>query len=95
MKPSILIYGNCQGQALEFVLRDTAEISDVYDVIYLRSFDTASEAAPPGDESDWKRCVLLFDQVSSWSKPFGLEQLPTTAERIPYPAIDMALLWPL
>lgn len=90
---ALIIYGNCQAQALASVLQ-LAGRGDLR-VLYLRSFDEPGAAPAALSPSDVTRCALLWEQHDD-QHPFPYrEWLPPSCRIVKFPAADFNALWPL
>lgn len=89
----LIVYGNCQADAITLALRKDAAVSNLYDVSYYRSFDHPTEGAMPLDDAVVARCSLLCEQ-QDW-QPFGRHDvLPADCVTVKFPSADLNVLWP-
>ncbi|HVA26690.1 MAG TPA: WcbI family polysaccharide biosynthesis putative acetyltransferase [Candidatus Baltobacteraceae bacterium] len=92
---TLIVYGNCQAEAIAAVLRRHPRITALFEIVYLRSFDHPTEGIAALDDRDAERCAMLFEQYDA-NAPFpSPEKLPRQAHRVTFPAADLHLLWPL
>jgi Polysaccharide biosynthesis enzyme WcbI len=93
LKRSLILYGNCQADAMTSTLRLEPIVSGFYDVAYFRSFDHPSEGRMSFDDRITRRCELLWEQHDPQTFPqTGL--LPRDCLSVKFPAADFNLLWP-
>ncbi|MFM1988714.1 MAG: hypothetical protein RJA99_1671 [Pseudomonadota bacterium] len=94
MKPTFVIYGNCQGGVLEQATKFMPSVRDTYDVIYLRSFEHPTEGRGTIDPGTMARCAVLWNQHDE-QVPFEYAG-PTRADMkvVTFPAVDLGVLWP-
>ncbi|HTU68856.1 MAG TPA: WcbI family polysaccharide biosynthesis putative acetyltransferase [Candidatus Baltobacteraceae bacterium] len=92
---TLIVYGNCQAEAVATVLRKHPRVQAAYDVVYFRSFEHPTEGTGILNEADAARCRLLFEQYDAKAPFPSAEKLPEGAKRVRFPAADLHLLWPL
>jgi hypothetical protein len=94
MKPSFVIYGNCQSGVLEQATKFMPNVRETYDVVYVRSFDHPTEGRGMIDTEVMARCAVLWNQHDE-QVPFSYDG-PTPAEMklVTFPALDLGVLWP-
>lgn len=94
MKPSFVIYGNCQAGILQYAVRHVPGIKDEFDIHYIRSFDHPGEENAAIDPDVMQRCKILWKQYDELS-PFSYAgPLADGAKTITFPPMDFAPLWP-
>ncbi len=94
MKPTLVIYGNCQGGVLEQATKFIPEIADHYDVVYLRSFVHPTEGRSAVDADALARCAIFWKQLDE-SAPFNFDgPTPDSMKTITFPPVDLGVLWP-
>lgn len=94
MKPTFVIYGNCQGGALEQATKFIPEIADHYDVVYFRSFIHPTEGKCSIDADAMARCAIFWKQLDE-SAPFSFDgHTPEGMKTINFPPVDLGVLWP-
>lgn len=90
---SLILYGNCQADAMTSTLRADAVVPNFYGIYYFRSFDHPTEGATSFDERVTRRCGLLWEQHDPQAYPQA-QLLPANAVVVRFPAADLNLLWP-
>ena len=94
MKPTFVIYGNCQGGVLAQATQFMPSITDQYDVVYLRSFDHPTEGVAEIDPEVMRRCGIFWRQLDE-SAPFIFEgERAKGLREITFPPVDLGVLWP-
>lgn len=94
MKPTFVIYGNCQGGVLEQATKFIPEIADHYEVVYFRSFVHPTEGKVAIDADVMARCAIFWKQLDE-SVPFAFDgPLPEGMKEITFPPVDLGVLWP-
>jgi hypothetical protein len=90
---SVIIYGNCQAEAIVAVLQRNPMLSQLFRFVYVRSFVHPSDAPaelPPEDLAD---CVLIAEQHDPRPFPYR-DRLPADVAAVTFPSVDCNLLWP-
>lgn len=95
LKParSLIVYGNCQGDAITSTLQADPIVPRLFDVAYCRSFDHPVEGQMLFDEQIARACALLWEQHDPLQFPKA-DALPADALRLRFPATDCNLFWP-
>ncbi len=94
MKPTLIVYGSCQAQEIAALARTIPAIALQYEVIYLVSFSVDGVAPPRLHDKAVKACRLLWEQFDN-ANPFPQHDLlPSSAQQVMFPGIDMSCLWP-
>lgn len=95
IRPAILVYGNCQADAIAACLRRLPAVTERYDVIYAPSFvhpiDGMAEIAP----QDLARCAALVEQRALWHQFPYKAALPARLSHVDFPILALNALWPL
>ena len=93
MKPTLLVYGNCQADAASVILSADPVVNEAYEILCLRSFDDPVAGRGSLQPQEVARCAVLFEQYDP--KPFPhRDLLPKSAVHVRFPAVDFNLLWP-
>lgn len=95
MKPSLVVYGNCQADWIERGLKVIPAVTDRFDVSYCCSFDHPVTGPARPDFDVLGRCALLLEQRGGWDRFPWSEALPSSAEVVTFPALTLDALWPL
>ena len=90
-KPSLIVYGNCQGSALASILRVMPFVAERFEIRYVSSFEPSLPEQPTTEEI--ARCAMLYEQHDPSPFPHR-DLLPPACRTVVYPAIDFNLLWP-
>lgn len=94
MKPTFVIYGNCQAGVLSETTKFIPEIHDNFEVVYYRSFDHPTEGKPAFDVGVMSRCRYFWCQVDNAAgSPYDGET-STDMKKVIYPSVDLGMLWP-
>lgn len=94
MRPTFVVYGNCQGAVLEQSLKFIPEFSDTYETHYVRSFVHPLEGRCVIDPDIMARCKILWCQLDE-SAPYSFEgETPSDMRTITIPPVDLGVLWP-
>lgn len=100
-KPTVIIHGNCIGQAIADQVRRVAAVTERFDVHWVRNFSAQYSGDEPFDDSAFGRCRYLLEQVSDFKgDPRRLDgdlkelPVPPDCRRVRYPPVFMNTLWP-
>lgn len=94
MKPTFVIYGNCQAGVLGEATKFIPEIHDHFEVVYYRSFDHPTEGKQSFDPDVMARCRYFWCQVdNAVGSPFDGETHPEM-KKVVFPSVDLGMLWP-
>lgn len=89
--PVLLVYGNCQAEAIASTLAHSAAV-EFFDVVYLRSFEHPVLGRAVLDDELLRRCTLLWEQRDY--EPFPYAAALANVPRAIFPAVDLNVLWP-
>lgn len=92
-RQTLILYGNCQADAMTSTLAVDPIVSSFYQVSYFRSFDHPVEGRTLFDERITKRCALLWEQHDPQAFPQSAS-LPKHCLTVRFAATDFNLLWP-
>ena len=90
---TLVVYGNCQAEAVAAMLSAYAPIGDRYRVQYLRSFEHPVEGWAQLSPEDISGCAVLLEQHDPRAFPYH-DALPDETVRLKFPAVDLNVLWP-
>ena len=94
MKPTFVIYGNCQGGVLDQATKFMPSIRDEFEVVFYRSFEHPTEGRGAIDPDVMARCAILWNQFDE-QVPFVSEgPTPADMKSVTFPAVDLGVLWP-
>jgi hypothetical protein len=94
MLKTLIVYGNCQAEAVATILRKDPVTEECFRVLYLRSFDHPSDGWDELRSEDVLDCAILCEQHDP--RPFPYRHLlPPGCLTVKFPAIDFNPLWPL
>jgi hypothetical protein len=91
-RPVLLVYGNCQAEALVSIL-GVCGADAIYDVAYLRSFSHPQFGRAKLDDATLGRVALLWQQHDYEPFPYA-EAVRSRTPRIVFPAMDLNVMWP-
>ncbi|WP_312404423.1 WcbI family polysaccharide biosynthesis putative acetyltransferase [Brevundimonas sp.] len=94
MKPTVVVYGNCQAAVLASCFQFMGDISSNYEVVYYRSFVHPTEGAAIVDPEVISRCKILWNQIDEGTPFPQLASLPQDCRTVTFPPVDIGLLWP-
>lgn len=95
MKPSLIVFGNCQADWVARAFQTVPEIRQRYDVAFLPSFQTPGLTPPRAEPDLLDRCELLLEQRGAWDRfPWG-HALPPSTRSVTFPALAFEAQWPL
>lgn len=94
MRPTLVVYGNCQAEVLASCFKFIPELASEYDVIYFRSFVHPTEGAAVIDPEVMSRCRIFWKQVDEHAPFSYTDPLPADCRVIGFPPVDIGLLWP-
>jgi hypothetical protein len=93
MPKTLIVYGNCQAEAVATILRMDPAARESYRILYLRSFEHPSIGRDELHSEDVAACGVLWEQHDP--KPFPYRDLlPADCVTVKFPAIDFNLFWP-
>lgn len=90
---TIIVYGNCQAEAVVALMNRYSGLAGRYRVLYLRSFEHPTEGWQQLSPEEIARCAVLLEQHDPRAFPY-VEALPEDCSRLKFPAVDFNLLWP-
>lgn len=91
---TLLVYGNCQAEAVSVILRLDPTIAADFDVRYVPSYENRRFESLELTKADLANCALLLEQHDS--NPFPERAaLPASCGTIKFPSIDCNILWPM
>lgn len=90
---TLLVYGNCQAEALFNLMQKDALVSSLFRVLYYPSFEAPGGTRVPLSPDDLSRCALFFSQHDPEPFPYA-DQLPENCLIVHFPSVDFNLLWP-
>ena len=93
MLKTLIVYGNCQAEAVATILREDPVAEERFRVLYLRSFDHPSDGRDELRPEDVADCGVLWEQRDPRPFPYR-DLLPAGCLTVKFPAIDFNLLWP-
>ena len=94
MKPTLIVYGSCQAQEIAALARTIPAITLQYEVVYLVSFSIDGKTQPRLHDKEVKACRLLWEQFDNYNPFPHHDTLPTSAQQVKFPGMDMNCLWP-
>lgn len=95
MKPSLVVYGNCQAEWVALGLQTIPTVADRFDIHYVYSFDHPVSGLANPDLSLLGRCAVLLEQRGAWDRFRWRTAVPASAQVVTFPALTMDALWPL
>ena len=94
MKPTLVVYGNCQGGVLQDIINASPFIAETYETVYYQSFDHPTQGHSTISPEVMSRCAILWCQ-SDDNVPFAYDgPTPATMKTVTFPAVDLGILWP-
>jgi hypothetical protein len=94
VKPTLLLYGNCQADALSVIFRSDALVTATFTVAHVPSFDDRSPGRVDVAPGVIASTAVLFEQNDP--NPFPHRNLlPSSCVTVIFPSIDLNLLWPM
>lgn len=94
MKPTIVVYGNCQAAVLASCFPFMGDLASEYEVFYYRSFIHPTEGADVVDPEAVSRCKIFWNQIDEGAPFPQLGSLPEDCRTVSFPPVDIGLLWP-
>lgn len=93
MQPTLIVYGNCQSEAISVILDKDPTVSSHFRVVYAPSYNHPAGAVGLTPD-EIAQCAYLFEQHDR--QPFPRRDLlPADTVTIKFPSVDLPLLWPL
>jgi hypothetical protein len=94
VKPTFVIYGNCQAGVLQDILKSAPAVADNYELVYYQSFNHPTDGVATIESDVMARCALLWSQ-SDENSPFHFNgTTPEGMRTITFPSVDIGVLWP-
>lgn len=90
---TLILYGNCQADAITSTVRADPIVSGFYEVAYCRSFDHPTEGRPAFEERLTRQCAILWEQHDPQPYPQN-NVLSKDCLVVKFAAADLNLLWP-
>jgi Polysaccharide biosynthesis enzyme WcbI len=94
MKPTFVVYGNCQAGVLQDIINAVPFFEENYETIYYQSFDHPTEGLSTISPDVMSRCAILWRQ-SDDNLPFTFDgTTPEAMKTVTFPSVDLGILWP-
>jgi len=93
-RPTVVIYGNCQGDAATTVFNKHPGFAERYRAVYYPGYDHPTMKASDIPAADFENCVVLLEQRDQLGFA-GRDRLPHDIRTVKFPALDFNLYWPL
>ena len=90
---TIVVYGNCQAEALANIIKKDILVQSRFRVIYYPDYETPGQARETLTPQELNASALLFSQHGPDPFPY-LDQLPKECLIVRFPSVDLNLLWP-
>jgi hypothetical protein len=91
---TLIVYGNCQAEAVAYILKQGPKITERYKVLYLPSYDRPNaQELDPVARADISTCALIFEQHDRLMFP-DRALLPADCVTVTFPSVDFSMLWP-
>lgn len=90
---TLVIYGNCQAQALAGILQHNALATSLFKVLYCASFDQPDESLRRLEQCNVAECAILWSQHDPQPFPYAAA-VPPDCLTIRFPSLDFNGLWP-
>ncbi|MDG3442653.1 WcbI family polysaccharide biosynthesis putative acetyltransferase [Nitrospirillum amazonense] len=98
MKPTLIVYGNCQAGVFFYALKAFPEVTEQWDLVTMRNFVHPVDGHDKLPADEVTRCGVLLEQGSPSKNNINAfpyqDQLPSTCRSIRFPPLDTNLLWP-
>lgn len=95
-RPLIVVFGNCQAEAVASTMASLPELRDRFDFHYHRSFQAAGqEAVQPLSAANLQRVEFVFEQATAKVRFDQAASLPKKTRITPFVSLDFNPLWPL
>jgi hypothetical protein len=94
LKPTLIVYGNCQAGVIALFLKQQPVVTREYDVHYWQNFEHAAQLSEPVPEEVVRHCQVLWIQFQQRSPFPANDLLPDDVQRQTFPPLDTNLLWP-
>ncbi len=92
-RQTVILYGNCQAEAITAVLLANQAVSGRFRPVYLRSFAVPGQGIAQLEAADLATCAMVLEQHDPRRFPYR-DRLPAACATITYPALDFNLPWP-
>ena len=89
---TLIVYGNCQAEAISTILDMDPAARTRFRIKYLRSYEHPRDGWDELSPNDASRCRVLFEQHDQ--RAFPRASLPDDCVALRFPAVDFNLLWP-
>lgn len=89
----LIVYGNCQADAIALALGRDPVVTSIFDVRYCRSFNHPTEGMMTFPEDVVRRCAILCEQHDRETFP-KRDLLPDDCVTVKFPSVDCNALWP-
>ncbi len=90
---TVIIYGNCQAEAITAVLQRNPMLSGLFRFVYMRSFVHPTDGPMVLPAEDLENCAIIAEQHDPRTFPYR-DQLPADCPIVSFPSVDCNLLWP-
>ena len=92
-RASLIVYGNCQAEAVVTSLRADMHFTSILQPVYLRSFEHPVEGRATLDAKHLSRAALLWEQHDPVRFPYA-DRLKEQVMAVTFPSADLQLLFP-
>jgi hypothetical protein len=93
VKPTLIVYGNCQSQAVAHILRHDPALGGRFRIVHAAGGGLFGDRCDPPADEDLAACMVLLEEFGPRRFAF-FEQLPANCRRMRFPAVDINVLWP-
>ncbi len=94
-RQAILVYGNCQADAISACLRRLPVVAERYDVVSIPSYIHPIDGPPRIAPADLDRCAVLLEQRALWHRFPALARMSPSVIHLDFPMLALNAVWPL
>ncbi|KRA57526.1 hypothetical protein ASD89_07655 [Caulobacter sp. Root656] len=94
MKPTFVVYGNCNAQALTQFLEALTPLGDSHEIIWARSYGDTSLRLPGVENDPLARCEHLWVQNDEQNPMIHEGRTPESCSVLRFPPCNSTVLWP-
>jgi hypothetical protein len=93
VRQTVIVYGNCQADAIVAILSRNPLLSQLFRFVYMRSFAHPTDGPMALPDEDLAACAIVAEQHDPRAFPYR-DRLPEGCPIVTFPSVDSNMLWP-
>jgi hypothetical protein len=94
MKPTFVVYGNCNAEAFAQFLRDLTPLGKSHEIIWARSYGDTRLRLPGAEDDPLARCEYLWVQNDEENPMIHEGRTPDSCTVLSFPPCNATVMWP-